>query len=105
MIAVVVILAAVVGAFATGIFGSQQDAPQAAFTIDGDTATMSSGESIPTDRLSAEGTVSFDDGGDGTMDAGDSVSGLADDNGDGQITIVWTSEDGGNSATLASFDA
>ena len=104
MIAVVVILAAVVGAFATGVFGNQQNAPQAAFTLNGDTATMSSGESISTDRLSAEGGGTFNDGADGTMDAGDTVSGLSDDNDDGQITITWTSEDGGNSATLASFD-
>ena len=103
MIAVVVILAAVVGAFATGVFGGQTDAPQAAFSYDDGTVTMDSGETIPSDQLEVEGG-SFDAGGDGTIDAGDSASGVGDADGDGDIEVTWTSSDGGNSAVLGRFD-
>ena len=110
MIAVVVILAAVVGAFATGIFGNQQDAPQAAFSYDADadSVTMESGDAIPSDELTVEGGASFSDSdGDGNVEAGDVASGagISDTNGDGQISVNWESTDGSQSATLASFDA
>ena len=104
MIAVVVILAAVVGAFATGVFGGQTDAPQAAFSYDDGTVTMDSGESIPEDQLEVEGTGSFDAGGDGTIDAGDSATNVGDADGDDDIEVTWTSSDGGNSAVLGRFD-
>ena len=108
MIAVVVILAAVVGAFATGIFGNQQDAPQAAFSYDADAGavTMESGDAIPSDELTVEGGVSFDDSdNDGNIEAGDVASGgISDTNGDEQISVNWESTDGSQSATLASFD-
>ena len=100
MIAVVVILAAVVGAFATGVFGGQTDAPQAAFSYDDGTVTMESGENIPADQLNVEGTESFSD----TVTAGDSVA-ASDTDGDGQIDVTWNSSSGSNSAVLASFDA
>ena len=105
MIAVVVILAAVVGAFATGVFGGQTDAPQAAFSYDSGTVTMDSGETIPEEQLEVEGPGSFDAGGDGTIDAGDSATDVEDADNDGDIEVTWTSEDGGNSAVLGRFDA
>jgi len=101
MIAVVVILAAVVGAFATGVFGGQTDAPQAAFSYDSGTVTMDSGENIPTEQLEVEGDASFS--GD-TVTAGDSASPATDEDTDGDIEVTWTSEDGGNSAVLGRFD-
>lgn len=99
MIAVVVILAAVVGAFATGVFGNQQDAPQAAFSYDDGTVTMDSGESIPNSQIEVEGGSFTAD----PVTSGSSTE-ASDENGDGQITVTWSSSDGGNSATLASFD-
>ena len=108
MIAVVVILAAVVGAFATGVFGGQQDTPQAAFSYDADAGavTMDSGDAIPSGQLSVEGGASFSDSdGDGDVEAGDVASGtISDTNGDDQISVNWESEDGSQSATLANFD-
>ena len=102
MIAVVVILAAVVGAFATGVFGGQTDAPQAAFSYENETVTMDSGENIPADQLTVEGDGSFDTG---TVTAGDSASPATDADGDGDIEVTWNSSDGGNSAVLGRFDA
>jgi|AntDeeMetagen681_2_1112603.scaffolds.fasta_scaffold06711_2 flagellin-like protein len=103
MIAVVVILAAVVGAFATGIFGNQQQSPQAAFSLDDGTVTMDSGDSIPGDQLTVEGAgaSAFDND---PVTAGSVATGATDGNTDGQITVTWTSADGGQSAVLASFD-
>ncbi|PSP69110.1 type IV pilin [Halobacteriales archaeon QH_9_66_26] len=102
MIAVVVILAAVVGAFATGVFGGQTDAPQAAFSYNDGTVTMDSGENIPNSQLEVEGSGSFD--GD-PVTAGDSASPVSDTDGDGDIEVTWNSSDGGNSAVLGRFDA
>ena len=104
MIAVVVILAAVVGAFATGIFGGQTTAPQASFSLDSGTVTMESGESIPNSELTVEGagTGAFDND---PVTAGSVADGASDTNGDGEITVTWNSADGGDSAVLASFDA
>ena len=103
MIAVVVILAAVVGAFATGVFGGQTDAPQAAFSYSDGNVTMDSGENIPADQLTVEGgnTLSSSDA---PWSAGDSVP-ASDTDGDGQIEVTWNSSDGGNSAVLGRFDA
>ena len=101
MIAVVVILAAVVGAFATGVFGGQTDAPQAAFSYSDGNVTMDSGENIPADQLTVEGGGSFN----GTVTAGDSASPATDADGDGDIEVTWNSSDGGNSAVLGRFDA
>jgi flagellin-like protein len=105
MVAVVVILAAVIGAFVLGLGGSQQATPQASFSYDAqsNTLTMSSGDSIPAARLSVEGGAASFDGGD-PVTAGSTMSGVEDSNGDGAITVSWTSEDGSNSATLTSID-
>lgn len=103
MVAVVVILAAVIGAFVLGLGGSQQSTPQASFSYDsGNQAlTMSGGDSIPADQLSVEGTKW---GGGDPAEAGQTMTGVTDSNGDGQITVTWTSSDGSESSTLTSID-
>ena len=98
MIAVVVILAAVVGAFATGIFGSQNEAPQAAFSYDTNTntVTMDSGESIPGDEIEVNGQANpF---GDDPVEAGSTASGITPDS-DGYVRVTWN-DGSGNSAIL-----
>jgi flagellin-like protein len=105
MVAVVVILAAVIGAFVLGLGGNQQATPQASFSYDAQSQalTMSGGDSIPSGQLSVEGGAAGFSG-DGDVSAGDVMTGVTDSNGDGQITVSWTSEDGSNSATLTSID-
>ncbi|PSQ66380.1 MAG: type IV pilin [Halobacteriales archaeon SW_9_67_24] len=103
MIAVVVILAAVVGAFATGVFGGQSDAPQAAFSYDSGDLTMDSGENIPSEQLTVttDGTeASGSWSGSGDVTAGDTYEFTSDPADDATIKVIWTSEDGDNSATL-----
>ena len=98
MIAVVVILAAVVGAFATGIFGSQNEAPQAAFSYDAstETVTMDSGESIPGDEIQVNGQDNpF---GDDPVEAGSTATGISPD-GEGFVRVTWN-DGSGNSAIL-----
>jgi flagellin-like protein len=104
MVAVVVILAAVIGAFVLGLGGSQTTTPQASFTYDNGVLTMSAGESIPVDQISLEDDAAFDDAdGDDLVEAGDTAT-TADSNGDGVITVTWTSADGSESAVLASIE-
>ena len=107
MIAVVVILAAVVGAFATGVFGDQQSAPQASFSYDsGDgTITMQSGDSMDPGNLyytasssTGQQPWSADSGSEVTAGDTESTSPGATD-----VQVIW--DDGnGNSAVLAEFD-
>ena len=105
MIAVVVILAAVVGAFATGVFDNQQNAPQASFSYDADdgTITMQSGDAIDPSNLyytvggSAQQGWTADSGSEITAGDTESVASGASD-----IQVIW--DDGnGNSAVLAEF--
>ena len=105
MIAVVVILAAVVGAFATGVFDNQQNAPQASFSYDADdgTITMQSGDAIDPGNLyytvGGGGQTSWtaDSGSEITAGDTESVSSGATD-----VQVIW--DDGnGNSAVLAEF--
>jgi flagellin-like protein len=51
MVAVVVILAAVIGAFVLGLGGQQQTTPQASFSYNDGTLTMSGGDPIPKTNL------------------------------------------------------
>ena len=107
MVAVVVILAAVIGAFVLGLGGSQNEAPQASFSYDSETGivTMSGGDSIPSDQLAVEGPATFTGSGDGgTVVAGDASGAASDANGDGQIDVIWTNPDGGSSSVLTSFN-
>lgn len=107
MVAVVVILAAVIGAFVLGLGGNQQSTPQASFSYDAQagTLTMSSGDSINSDNLYY--TV---DGGDrtnfgaGSGEGGDVVAGDSVDVADATQSINVIYDDGsGNSATLTSI--
>ena len=108
MIAVVVILAAVVGAFATGIFGGQSDAPQAAFSYDADanTLTMESGDSVPASELTVN-VAGADAGGSWSSDpveAGTQYTGVGASSGD-EIRVIWNDPGSDNSATIFSTTA
>jgi len=129
MVAITVILAAVIAAFVLGLGGSSSDTPQASFDFDFDegsagtpgdasmTITVESGDTLDAANLEISGagvTGTFDtdnspSGGSFFSDdvtAGDSVtldgSDLTDTGGD--VNVVWSSSDGGDSSILASFD-
>ncbi|MFB6127696.1 MAG: type IV pilin [Halolamina sp.] len=120
MVAITVILAAVIGTFVLGLGNNlQQQSPQATFNINttqfsgtgagpGDfTITHSTGDGVETSALSLSGDVNtpatFNDGSDGTISAGDSIESSVDSS-SGTIRVIWNSGDGGNSATLQTFD-
>ena len=98
MVAVVVILAAVIGAFVLGLGGDQQQAPQASFSYSDGTLTMEGGDAIPGDQLTVNGNDNpF---GDDPVTAGSTTEITPTD---GEIRIVW--DDGsGNSATLQTIE-
>jgi flagellin-like protein len=118
MVAITVILAAVIGTFVLGLGGSvQETAPQAQFTFDYDETagdlkiTHDGGDAINEDRLSVNdssvdqsstppksSTVSNG----GQVSAGDSFTyNLAPTD---SVRVVWESQSGDNSATLAQFE-
>ncbi|HET7323066.1 MAG TPA: type IV pilin N-terminal domain-containing protein [Halococcus sp.] len=109
MVAVVVILAAVIGAFVLGLGGEQQQTPQASFSYDAATGTltMSSGDPIPNEFLyvATDGTGrnawgSAGSGTDGAIVAGDSKTGVTATN---TITVIY--DDGqGTTATLTTIN-
>jgi flagellin-like protein len=116
MVAITVILAAVIGTFVLGLGGSvQETAPQAQFTFDYDgtsklNITHDGGDSIDPARVSVPNTNESGNTWDGftastvtsgQIQAGDSaaVSVSAGQN----VRVVWTSQSGDNSATLAEF--
>ena len=111
MVAITVILAAVIGAFVLGL-GDQASntAPQVAFDFDfGDedvTVTHSGGDTVDNSSLTVrnatpETRVYF--GGE-TVSSGDSAE--IDHNEEGEvIRVVWTSDDGDTSNTLAQRSA
>jgi len=119
MVAITVILAAVIGSFVLNLGGSlQQNAPQASFGFDYEdqsvTITHESGDTIEAAQLNTtgqadgpvewSGEVSGDTvsaGTSATFDNGDSPS---DWNGE-TVRVVWTSENGENSATLSQSTA
>ena len=106
MIAVVVILAAVVGAFATGIFGSQSSAPQASFSVNDGDVVFEGGDNIDPSNLeftASDGTVSDDTGSadvSNPIEAGETVASGAEDvgtvravyTGDGGSTTIWQTD-------------
>ncbi|MGN8214363.1 MULTISPECIES: type IV pilin N-terminal domain-containing protein [Halococcus] len=102
MIAVVVILAAVVGAFATGVFGNQQDAPQATFTYDSGTITMGGGDTLNGANIYTvvDGTRQDAVGGDEITAGAQIATGLSPSE---SVSVVYD-DDEGNSATLFSTD-
>ncbi|HET7324951.1 MAG TPA: type IV pilin N-terminal domain-containing protein [Halococcus sp.] len=104
MVAVVVILAAVIGAFVLGLGGEQQTTPQASFTYDASTGalTMSSGDAI--DGANLYYTV---DGADRTNVGGDEVTAgttiATVNNVQNSIKVIY--DDGnGNTAVLTSIN-
>jgi flagellin-like protein len=130
MVAITVILAAVIGTFVLGLGGSVQDtAPQAQFTFDYDAGgdgfsganandvlevTHDGGDSIQNSTLSilidgnAAAPLTWDSSTDfsGEISAGDTASYTEDNSNDhlkpgSNVRVVWTSEGGDNSATIA----
>ena len=106
MVAITVILAAVIGSFVLGLGNSvQQTAPNANFQFDFDTdntevtATHTGGESIPSTQLNvtANGSVGFPAG---SVTAG-TTSDPANYDGSDTVRVIWTSENGDSSQTLA----
>ena len=119
MVAITVILAAVIGTFVLNLGqGIQQTAPQASFGFDYDdadnvTITHETGDSIPSSELNATSSGSleyansdtFEDVG-GDISAGDSATYSNSGNWGGEtVRVVWTSENGENSATLSESTA
>ena len=116
MVAITVILAAVIGSFVLNLGGSlQQNAPQASFAFDYDTAddgnvtiTHETGDSIEESQVNVSG---FDAGpkewsGSGTISAGASEKFDNEADWDGEtVRVVWKSENGENSATLSTSTA
>jgi len=116
MVAITVILAAVIGSFVLNLGGSlQQNAPQASFGFDYNgttdvTITHESGDTIEAARLNVTGVNSsateWDSVASGPVSAGssatfDSGGSFSSDT----IRVVWQSENGQNSATLATSTA
>jgi flagellin-like protein len=113
MVAITVILAAVIGTFVLDIGNKVGDtSPQASFSFDYGssevTITHDGGDSISEDRISIEDTDDTNDltktGSDGEYTAGNEVASGTYDSGE-TIRVVWTSDDGETSATLAESDA
>ena len=118
MVAITVILAAVIGAFVIGIGDDQETVPQASFDFDqtgdaGDdgevTVEHTSGDTIPEDNIEVSVTDDMDvtSDFDGDVSAGSTATvDISDgdvESGD-SINIVWTSDGGGDSSVLASYD-
>jgi flagellin-like protein len=120
MVAITVILAAVIGSFVLNLGGSlEQSAPQASFGFDYNTSanpntvdvTHQSGDTIDVERLNV--TASGTDLSpattpwSGTVGAGDTATYDAPNtNWNGEtVRVVWTSENGENSATLSQSTA
>jgi flagellin-like protein len=123
MVAITVILAAVIGTFVLGLGDQvQNNAPQATFSFDYTdtgggatsfdvTATHDGGDTFNEENTNSLVIQSTDDNGatvtqafgglSGGISAGDSAT-LNGANGGTQVRIIWTSANGGNTATVAS---
>ena len=105
MVAVVVILAAVIGAFVLGLGGDQQATPQASFSYDDGAITMEGGDTIDGANLyiAVDGSRQDSAVGGGEVNAGteivtgldpsNSVSVIYDD-GSGESSTLWTTNAG-----------
>ena len=119
MVAITVILEAVIGTFVLGLGDQvQNNAPQATFSFDYDadgsgsfdvTATHDGGDTFTSQNSQSLELVAADDSGTAgsTFDVGAGVSaGTSADrsgvNPGTQVRIIWTSSNGGNTATVAS---
>jgi flagellin-like protein len=116
MVAITVILAAVIGSFVLNLGGSLQDtAPQASFGFDYDnadnvTVTHQSGDTIEAARLNVTSSVALDTTSNtwsGSVGAGDDARYRKNStNWDGEtVRVVWSSQNGENSATLSTSTA
>ena len=125
MVAITVILAAVIGTFVLGLGQNvQSTAPQASFSFDQDgnndvTVTHDGGDTIAHSNIEVKvnGNTAYDGDTDGFWDntngevsAGDSktiTTHQGDDdtslNSDDTIRVIWTSDSGENSQTLATY--
>ena len=107
MVAITVILAAVIGTFVLGLGDNVESTPTAQFDIDfnDDQITHEGGDAIPENQLDYIVAGSSNDWGtsDTEVTAGDLVS-FSASSGD-EVRVVWTSESGGSSQTLASAEA
>ncbi|WP_058367656.1 type IV pilin [Haloparvum sedimenti] len=117
MVAITVILAAVIGTFVLGLGDSvQQSSPSASFDFEFDTSndnvtvTHEGGDSIPSAQLN----VTKGNGDNwtnrpeftGEVNAGSSATGTSDSAWAGEtVRVIWTSNDGSSSQTIASRDA
>jgi flagellin-like protein len=119
MVAITVILAAVIGTFVLGLGDQvQNNAPQATFSFDYNTqsatsvavtATHDGGDTFTdenTQELLLTGDDSSGDAQESTFDVGNGVSAgdsqtITGVNGDTEVRIIWTSANGGNTATVA----
>jgi flagellin-like protein len=126
MVAITVILAAVIGTFVLGLGDQvQSTTPQAQFTFDEGSGsqpaidiTHDGGDSVNVDNLnvtSSEGAIGANTCQDatGNTEAWDSSEISAGDqctipsstlSTDGELRIIWESDDGSNSGTLADYD-
>jgi flagellin-like protein len=122
MVAITVILAAVVGGFVLN-FGQdvQQSGPQASFdfayneTANSTTVTHEAGDSITASELNVTSTASLDythtdtktfESVGGEIGAGDAATYVKASDWSGEtLRVVWTSENGENSATLSESTA
>ncbi|WP_256687843.1 type IV pilin [Halococcus qingdaonensis] len=96
MVAVVVILAAVIGAFVLGLGGNQAAAPQATFSVDGQSVIYEGGDSLSTNNLSASGAKVSNKG---DLTPGDTAATISGNGtvrivyeGDGQSSTIWQTE-------------
>ncbi|GAB3412565.1 hypothetical protein GCM10027435_05420 [Haloparvum alkalitolerans] len=116
MVAITVILAAVIGTFVLGLGDSvQQSSPSASFGFDFNsdtnvTISHEGGDSIPGEQLATTADGSSLAGNDwnttGTVNAGTSVELNNSANWSGEtVRVIWTSNDGSSSQTIASRDA
>lgn len=103
MVAVVVILAAVIGAFVLGLGGSQSTAPQAVFSYDAGagTLTMEGGEAISTSAISvfadgSEENPTWSGGGD-SITAGATATITADAN---SVRVIWEDPESDKTAVI-----
>ena len=90
MVAVVVILAAVIGAFVLGLGGDQNQAPQASFSVDNGEIIYEGGDAIDGGDIEVNGAAG-DSTGTGALSAGDSIGSV---NGDGTVRVVYTGNGG-----------
>jgi len=107
MVAITVILAAVIGSFVLGLGNSvQQTAPNANFQFDYDsaannvTATHSGGDTIPAaDNVTLSTSNDSASFGPNEVSAGSSLTAKYES--DKTVRVIWTSEGGDTSQTLA----